>query len=77
MPAAGQAVVNAVEVSLVIVVMEQTSVSAPSAPTTIGGATPEEVGKTEVSASLGANAGSSQALVHAGGNLHASGGPAL
>jgi hypothetical protein len=77
MPATGQAVVNAVEASLVIVAMEQMSVSAPSTPPTTGGAAPEEVGKTKVSASLRANAGSSQALVHAGDDLHASGGPAL
>jgi hypothetical protein len=58
MPMAGQAAVNAAEVSLMIVVTGQVSASAPSAPPTTGMATLVEAAPTKGSALLGANVGS-------------------
>jgi hypothetical protein len=69
--------VNAIEASSTIVVMGQTSVSAPSVPPTTRGAAPEEVGPTEGSAPLGTDAGSSRALVRVGSDLHVWEGPVL
>jgi hypothetical protein len=70
-------VVNLAMAPSITVVMVQTSVSMLSAPPTTGGAALEKVAPTKGSASLGTNAGSSRALVHVGGDLHAWGGPAL
>jgi hypothetical protein len=67
--AATPAAVNAADASSATVVMGQTSASAPSAPYRRRGY-PEEVVSTEGSAPLRASAGSSQALVRAGGDLH-------
>lgn len=67
---AGQAEKYAAEASSVIVVLGQASASAPFAPPTAGGAALEEVAPTEGSVPLGTDAGSSRALVWAGGDLH-------
>jgi hypothetical protein len=73
----GQSGKNVAEASSVIVVTGQTSASALPTPPTAGGVVPEEVVLTEGSALLGANAGSSRALVYVGGDLHAWEGPTL
>jgi hypothetical protein len=73
----GQLGKNATKASSVIVVMGWTIASTSSALPTTKGPIPEEVVPMEGSAPLGVNAASSWALVHVGGDLHMSEGPAL
>jgi hypothetical protein len=61
---------DALDVSLAGATMGQASMSIPSTPPTTRGAVPEVEPPREGLASLGADAGSSQALVHVGGDLH-------
>jgi hypothetical protein len=69
----GQSGKDTTEVSSVTVVKGQTSTSMSSVPPTTGGAVPEEVASMEGLATLGANVGSSWALVCAGQSTHMEG----
>jgi hypothetical protein len=68
---------DASEVSLMVVTTGQAFASAPLVDSIVGGDIPEKAVQQEGSALLGADVGSSQALVHAGGDPHAWEGPTL